>query len=172
MKQAVYKILGSDGEEYGPITSGQLKQWIAESRVEKRTPIFPESGDDWIFLESLPEFAALFDADGAPLRLASPQEAQSASGRPPVTRPGNNPLASVAYYLGVLSLIPIAGALPGIAAFALGILGLNFRRRHPEAGGAKKAWTGILLGCVFGFGYLALILLLASGRIVHRHPIH
>jgi hypothetical protein len=32
---AIYKIIGQDGKEYGPVTAEQLRQWIAEGRVER-----------------------------------------------------------------------------------------------------------------------------------------
>ena len=58
----MYVVLGSDGNEYGPVSAGQVKKWIAENRVEKKTPTRPEGAPDWIFLESLLEFAAAFGA--------------------------------------------------------------------------------------------------------------
>jgi hypothetical protein len=58
----MYKILGSDGNEYGPLSADKIKQWIAEERVEKKTPVLPESAEDWVFLSSLPEFAEAFAA--------------------------------------------------------------------------------------------------------------
>ncbi len=56
----MYKILGSDGNEYGLVSAEQVKKWIMENRVEKKTPVMPEGGMDWVFLCSLPEFAAAF----------------------------------------------------------------------------------------------------------------
>ena len=31
----MYKIIGADKKEYGPITADQLRQWLAEGRVNK-----------------------------------------------------------------------------------------------------------------------------------------
>jgi hypothetical protein len=56
----MYKILGSDGHEYGPLSTDKIKQWIAEERVEKKTPVLPDGATDWVFLSSLPEFAGAF----------------------------------------------------------------------------------------------------------------
>ena len=53
----MYKILGSDGNEYGPISAEKIRQWILEGRVEKKTPVLPDGAEDWVFLSSLPEFA-------------------------------------------------------------------------------------------------------------------
>ena len=165
----MYKVLGSDGNEYGPVSAGQVKKWIAENRVEKKTPIRPECAPDWIFLESLPEFAAAF---GAPLPYPPPiphsaRTSKSTDGLN-VVIPYKNARALAAYYLGVFSVIPPVGALLGIPALVLGILGLRFRSRKPEAGGSVHAWVGIILGGLFGLGYLALMALVVISGIVHR----
>jgi hypothetical protein len=47
---AIYKIIGEDGKEYGPVTGAQLRQWIAEGRVESRTPVFVTGAKDWNFV--------------------------------------------------------------------------------------------------------------------------
>jgi hypothetical protein len=165
----MYKILGSDGNEYGPVSAEQVKKWIAENRVEKKTPILPEGAPDWVFLESLPEFAAAFGLPPShpPPILSSAQTSKSADSFNTII-PYKNARALVAYYLGVFSVIPPVGALLGIPALVLGISGLRFRRRKPEAGGSVHAWIGIVLGGLFGFGYLALMALVVIAGIVHR----
>jgi len=67
-------------------------------------------------------------------------------------------------------VIPFIGILLGLTAFVLGILGLRHRRRNPAAGGAIHAWIGIVAGGLFGFGWLALtivVIIAASGA--HHH---
>jgi hypothetical protein len=61
----MYKILGSDGSEYGPVSAEKIKQWIKENRVEQKTPVMPDGGKDWVFLGSLPEFAGHFALEKA-----------------------------------------------------------------------------------------------------------
>jgi hypothetical protein len=56
----MYKILGSDGNEYGTVSAEKIKQWIRENRVEQKTPVMPDGAEDWVFLGSLPEFAEAF----------------------------------------------------------------------------------------------------------------
>jgi hypothetical protein len=56
----MYKVLGSDGSEYGPISAEKIKQWIREGRVEQKTPVMPDGAEDWVFLGTLPEFAGCF----------------------------------------------------------------------------------------------------------------
>jgi hypothetical protein len=60
--------------------------------------------------------------------------------------PYKNPLALIAYYLGVFGLIPVLGLLLGPIALVMGILGVRFARNNPTAGGAGHAITGIVLG--------------------------
>ena len=53
----MYKIIGADGKEYGPVTADQLKQWIAEGRVNAQTRVLLEGTTDWKPLSAFPEFA-------------------------------------------------------------------------------------------------------------------
>jgi len=52
----MYKIIGADGKEYGPITSEQLRQWIAEGRANAQTKVLPEGTTEWKPLSDYPEF--------------------------------------------------------------------------------------------------------------------
>ena len=98
---------------------------------------------------------------GEPLAYARPQGGDVFSRIVPY----KNSRALIAYYLGVFSLIPFVGILLGIAAFVLGLLGLRFAKEHPDSGGKVHAWVGILLGGLFGFGYLILALLLVQSAV-------
>ncbi len=57
-----YRVLGNDGQEYGPVYDDQIRQWIAEGRLERKSPVKPPEANDWVFLESLPEFIEAFTA--------------------------------------------------------------------------------------------------------------
>jgi hypothetical protein len=54
---AMYRIIGADGVEYGPVGSEQVRQWILDGRVNANTRVRPDSGSEWVLLGSLPEFA-------------------------------------------------------------------------------------------------------------------
>ncbi len=41
----MYKIIGADGKEYGPVTSEQVRQWITEGRANAQTKVQPEAHD-------------------------------------------------------------------------------------------------------------------------------
>lgn len=60
--QSKYIVMGDDGNEYGPVSAEQIRDWIADNRIERKTPVKTETTKDWIFIESLPEFRAAFEA--------------------------------------------------------------------------------------------------------------
>ena len=77
--------------------------------------------------------------------------------------PYKNPAALIAYYCGVFSIIPLLGALLGITAVILGIVGLVQRRKNPVIRGAIHAWIGIVVGGLMSLIWLGVIALLILG---------
>ncbi len=61
----MYRIIGADGREYGPVSAAQVKQWIVEGRANPQTRVQLEGSTDWIPLGTVPEFADAF-ASAAP----------------------------------------------------------------------------------------------------------
>ena len=53
----MYKIIGADGQQYGPVSSDQLRRWMAENRVRAETLVQAEGTVDWKPLSSFAEFA-------------------------------------------------------------------------------------------------------------------
>jgi len=53
----MYKIIGADGQSYGPVNAEQIRRWLAENRVNARTLVQTEGVPDWKPLSSVPEFA-------------------------------------------------------------------------------------------------------------------
>jgi len=52
----MYKIIGADQKEYGPISADQIRQWISEGRANGQTLVCAEGTTDWKPLEQFPEF--------------------------------------------------------------------------------------------------------------------
>jgi hypothetical protein len=61
----MYRIIGDDGKEYGPVTPDQVLTWLQEGRADARTKVRAEGTSDWKALGTMPEFSAAF-------RVASP----------------------------------------------------------------------------------------------------
>jgi len=53
----MFKIIGGNGIEYGPVTADQIRQWIAEGRVSGQTLTQPEGTPGWKPISAFPEFA-------------------------------------------------------------------------------------------------------------------
>ena len=54
----MYKIIGTDGRQYGPVNAEQIRRWLAENRLHAQTLVQTEGAPDWKPLGSLAEFAA------------------------------------------------------------------------------------------------------------------
>jgi hypothetical protein len=78
--------------------------------------------------------------------------------------PYKNPLALIAYYLGIFGLIPCFGPVLALPAVVLGILGLRKHKQNPLIRGVVHAWLGIVLGFLSLVGHAAIFLFLASRR--------
>jgi hypothetical protein len=58
----MYKIIGGDQKEYGPVTADEVNAWILEGRANSQTRAQAEGDREWRTLSSFPEFAAALTA--------------------------------------------------------------------------------------------------------------
>lgn len=72
----MYKIIGADGQQYGPVDEAQIRRWFTENRIRGDTSIQREGSGEWKPLAAHPEFADLFGR---------------APGMPPTLTPGPTP---------------------------------------------------------------------------------
>ena len=158
------------GETIGPISSSVLRQLVQEGTVRPETQIRKGLDGNW-FAASLAK--GLFDpysqaAAGTP-PLYTAQLVTDPNQPPPpppplVTRgdatggiiPYKNPHALIAYYLGIIGLLPILGFFLAIAAVYLGFSGIKKQRLDPIIKGTAHAIIGIVLGFI-SIGYHVLI---------------
>jgi hypothetical protein len=69
-----YTVMGEDGKEYGPVDAKQVREWVAEGRLDKKTPIKPADARDWIFLGEVEEFTKLFAPPRTPKVKIAPRK--------------------------------------------------------------------------------------------------
>ena len=91
----MYKVIGTDGKEYGPAEAGHLREWIRQGRVEPQTPVFVAGSPEWTFVGLLPEFAQEFPKTSPPV-LSNPAPA-------PLSPPGHS-MAKAGLFCGILSI--------------------------------------------------------------------
>jgi hypothetical protein len=65
---ANYTIIGGDGKQYGPVTTEDLRKWIAEGRLGAQSQVKAESDAEFRPLSAFPEFA-----DALKIQTASPE---------------------------------------------------------------------------------------------------
>jgi uncharacterized membrane protein len=61
----MYKIIGGDQKEYGPISADDIRRWIAEGRLNAQSWARLESGTEWKALSNFPEFAEALNLQAA-----------------------------------------------------------------------------------------------------------
>ena len=160
----MYKIIGADGREYGPVGAGQLRQWIAEGRANGQTQALAPGATEWKPLGALPEFAGQFAAPVPPLRGPLPG-ASPAGGAP-----RSNSFATAGLIFGILSVTCCWCCCPfGILGLVCSLIGLSQINRQPERyTGRSLAITGLILSAaslVLGFGLGLLHLVLHPGSL-------
>jgi len=114
----MYKIIGADGKEYGPVSAEVLRQWIAEGRANAQTKIRAEGTTDWKAISEFPEFASSFAA--APPSLGTPSGAAPALDATSALDKVNGPATGllVVAILGFLGQVAGLIYVLGFAAFA------------------------------------------------------
>jgi hypothetical protein len=138
----MYKIIGADQKEYGPIADEQIRQWVAEGRLNALSKIQVEGSGVWKQLRDMPEFSALLPPSPQPISLgAAPQPS-------PAAAPSNNPLAGWALGTGIASLTCCPFLILSPVSIVLGVIALSQIKQHPNQGGRGLAIAGIVLGCI------------------------
>jgi TM2 domain-containing membrane protein YozV len=115
----MFRIIGADGQQYGPISAEQLRRWIAENRANAQTLIQPDGAPEWKPLSTFPEFAA--DLRPAPPAFSATPPPFSATPIPAATPP--SPAAARASSKVAAGVCGILLGSLGIHKFVLGYTG-------------------------------------------------
>jgi hypothetical protein len=71
----MFKILGADGREYGPVTADQIKKWVIEGRANRDTQAQQTGDSNW---KPLAQFADFADVLGVVPPVVAPPPAAPA----------------------------------------------------------------------------------------------
>ena len=155
----MYKILGSDGKEYGPVTAEVVRQWIFEGRADGRTQVRPETGVEWKQLFDLPEFASF---------LKPPAAVQHPGAPPPLPKSsaGGGKTSGLAIASLVLGILGFCG-ITAIIGLVLGVVAqVKIKRSNGRLEGSGLAIAGI---CISAFMLLVSIPLTAAILLPAMH---
>jgi len=136
----MYKILGGDGKEYGPISAETLRQWMAEGRANAQTQVQPEGGTGWVALGTLPEFSAAAPTPASYVAAApvAGNAAQMVSG----------PAIGLIVTAALGGLAQIAGILLNALGAGAGMAGMEGQPDAPAWANAMSGGIGIVSGIV------------------------
>jgi hypothetical protein len=142
----MYKVQGSDGKEYGPVSVDVLRQWVSQRRVTGQTLVQPVGASDWRPVSSIPELAVLTGGPVSSTTLPSlPPRPTSTTPFPGVV-PRTSGLAISSLILGILGIITC-----GISSLVGIILGSVALAQIKKSGGQLKGEGLAIAGlCVSG----------------------
>jgi hypothetical protein len=134
----VVQVIGGDGVEYGPVHAEQLRQWIAQGRVNARTQIRADGEAAWRPLQTFPELAV---ASGPP----------SAGAPSPWTPPGAPVSRDVPNYLVQSILVTLFCCIPfGIPAI-VNAAQVDAKAKAGDLAGALESSRKARLWCWWAF---------------------
>ncbi len=110
----MYTIIGADGREYGPATADQVREWIAEGRVNAQTKALVEGAGLWKPLVEYLEFAPSLARMAPPLPTPGPISITPA--------PRTNSMAMAGLVMGILSMTCGVCCCHGLPFNVLGIV--------------------------------------------------
>ena len=135
----MYKIIGANQAEYGPVTADQLRQWITEGRVNAATLAQAVGDTGWKPISTFPEFVANFASTSVPPPLMPPPlgaAVPNANGRLHALDEVNGPAIGlmVTAILGIVyTVLTIFGNLTGMTLGSLRHMrGMNFSGQNEE----------------------------------------
>lgn len=149
-----YKIIGTDGKTYGPASEEQVRQWIAQNRVESQTPIFVEGATEWSFVGLLPEFAKFFPGT-TPAVITPPKPGV-------VQTTKTNGFATAGFVCGIISICCCCGCPFNILGLIFSIVALmQISSAVEKQEGHGLAIAGIVCSAIsllmsFGLGLFQL----------------
>src|SRR3989442_12229099 len=122
----MYKVQGTDGRQYGPVSAEILRDWITQGRVNAQTMIQAEGSTDWRPVAQFPEFAPALGAPRPPVPAVPPVPSPSSPAPLSAPQPSGaaktSGLAIASLVLGLVTF-PTCG-LAGLVGLILGIFAL------------------------------------------------
>ncbi len=133
----MYKIIGADGKEYGPVSGDQLRQWFAEGRVNGQTQVLAEGAANWQALSSIQEFSA-------------PPPPFSATQYGSATVQKTNTMAITGMIMGIISVCLCCYGIPfSVLGIVFSAIGLSQIKNDPLGQqGRGMAIAGLILSII------------------------
>jgi hypothetical protein len=163
----MYKIIGSDAKEYGPVGADELRQWIQEGRANAQSRIRTVDATEWRPLSTFPEFAAALSA----VPMAPPPPLSPA----PITvmhRPAQktNGMAITGFVCSLLGIPCCFTGLFGVLGLIFSLIGLSQIKHNPQYTGKGMAIAGVIISIVLLLCSAAFWLMALFGAFQNMDP--
>lgn len=156
----MYRIIGADGKEYGPIPETQLRQWIAEGRVNAQTRVLVEGTTEWRTIADLPQFASAIPGPSPTAMPPPPMASLPSTPAPGLYSPAADQVNGPAIGLIILGALEILGGLIGLV-FTLGHFGASM------AAGSSDEFSKMIQGMSGGpLNILMQVAALGAGVLI------
>jgi len=158
----MYRIIGADGRQYGPVNAEQIRRWIAEGRANAQTQVLAEGSLAWKPLGAFPEFADCFAGQ-------APPPINPLTGSHLRT---TNSFATWGMVFGILAVLCCPKILFGALGLIFSLVGLSQIHERPDVyEGRILAVAGIVLSALgLLIGLFILLFALVSGHApMHMH---
>lgn len=149
----MYRIIGADQKEYGPVSTDDLRRWIQEGRINAQTLAWMPGMNAWQALGTFREFAGTFPA---PAFAAMPH---SQYGPPSRT----NGMALTGLIFGMLSVPCCWTLFFPLLGLIFSIIGLAQTSGESAKSGRNIAIAGVVISALMLFIALAFWILGAIG---------
>ena len=160
-----YHIIGGDGKEYGPKPDSEVREWIAEGRLNAQSKIRGQNDANWRILADLPEFAGdLFGVTPSTPSTQTPSAPEIQQYQKPYpqysaqAQSSPNGMAITGMILGILSILsiyPCCGIPFNILGIIFSAIALSQIKSNPHQDGKGMAISGLICSS------LSLLLLIA-----------
>jgi hypothetical protein len=152
----MYKIVGADNREYGPVTQEEVLQWIAQGRANSQTIARAEDGGAWKPLGTFDEFKAALNISATTPPPLSGTTVGGYATIPPT--PGGKKSNAAAITGLVCGILGICCCPPtGLIAIICGYIALDQIRKNPMAYTTDTSLPKIAIG--LGIAGLVLFVL-------------
>lgn len=146
----MYKIIGGDGVEYGPVDLEQIRAWIQDGRAGGQTKVLPEGATNWQALSEIPELASLLGASTGGSDV--PPAFNTGSG---VGGGGGDPGQMVQGPATGLIVTAALGFVASTAGIVLNLLGVTLGAMEGQQSQEMPSWATAMSG---GFGVVQSLL--------------
>lgn len=160
----MYRIIGADQKEYGPVSAEELRQWIAQGRASGQTLIRLDDAP-WRPLLTFPEFAGDLSGQTAPPPGSPPPPpAMNSLRQMGGAAPTTNAMALTGLIMGIVAVtfgLCCCWGIPfNILGIVFSVIGLAQIRKNPELQTGKGlAITGLILS-ILSIVLVAILILI------------